>query len=117
MMIDKCNKYEGLFVFGNEDDLQEHLRVCPDCQKEHEEMQKVSTLVKEVKPFIRKNRAHSKFKLKVAACFLTLIFGFGMINFLIPRDINKNKTSLATEISPVAQMGLPTDEYGLLDIQ
>lgn len=116
-MVEKCNKYEGLFVFGSEHDLQEHLKVCSDCQKEHEEMQKVSSLVKEVKPFIRKKSSRSKVKLKVAACFLTLIFGFGMINLLIPKDINKNKTSLATEISPVAQMGLPTDEYGLLYIQ
>lgn len=116
-MVDKCNKYEGLFVFGSEDDLQEHLKVCPDCQKEHEEIQKVSVLVKEVKPFIRKKSQRPKIKLKVAACFFTLILGFGMINFLTPKDINQNKTSLATEISPVAQMGLPTDEYGLLYIQ
>ena len=50
-MDKKCTKYEALFTFRSEEELNEHIANCPDCQKEHENMQKVSELLKEVKPY------------------------------------------------------------------
>ena len=41
-MKERCTKYEALFTFADETTLQEHLKVCEDCRKEQEEMDKVS---------------------------------------------------------------------------
>ena len=51
-MKERCTKYEALFTFADETTLQEHLKVCEDCRKEQEEMDKVSELIGEVKPFL-----------------------------------------------------------------
>ena len=55
-MKEKCNKYEALFTFADENTLNEHLKVCADCRKEQEKMEKVSELIKEVKPFYKKKK-------------------------------------------------------------
>ena len=55
-MDEKCNQYEPLFTFRSEEELIEHIQNCPECQKEHEKMQKVSELLQEVKPYYLKRR-------------------------------------------------------------
>ena len=50
-MTEKCNKYEAIFTFGNEEMMKSHLQNCPECQKEQEQMDKVSDLLKEVRPY------------------------------------------------------------------
>ena len=40
-MDKKCTKYEALFTFRSEEELEEHLQNCPECRAEHEKMQKV----------------------------------------------------------------------------
>ena len=77
-MTEKCTKYEALFVFASEEDLQEHLKICPDCQSEHEQMNKISGLVKEVKPFISK-KSSNKIFLKAVAGFTILFLSFMVI--------------------------------------
>ena len=52
----KCNGYESMYTFLNEDDFLKHLEVCEDCRKEQEEMDKVSNLLKEVKPYYVEKR-------------------------------------------------------------
>ena len=42
-MKDKCTKYEALFTFRDEEELNEHIQECEDCRLEHEKMQKVSS--------------------------------------------------------------------------
>ena len=69
--MDKCNKYEALYTFGNEEMLKKHIAKCKYCKEEQQEQDKISELLKEVKPYYvakRKNTA----KLK-AACALFLI--------------------------------------------
>ena len=55
-MTEKCSKYEAYFTFASEEDFQKHLEECEDCRKEHEKMQKISSLVQEVKPYYKKKR-------------------------------------------------------------
>ena len=47
-MTKKCDKYEALFKFADEETLMAHLAECEDCRAEHEKMQRVSELIKEV---------------------------------------------------------------------
>ena len=48
-MNDKCSKYEGLFIFSDDETLKKHLLECEDCRREQEKMDKVSGLIDEVK--------------------------------------------------------------------
>ena len=68
-MNEKCTKYEALFTFGNEETLMEHVKSCPDCQKEQEVMNRVSDLLKEVRPYYKEKRRNiTKFK-SCLCCF------------------------------------------------
>lgn len=114
-MDKKCTKYEALFVFGNEQTLKEHVQTCPDCQKEQEKMDKVSELLKEVKPYYRQKRKNIA-KLKLACAMLTLILcgsTLGVINFNTDiSDILRYGNTLSAE-----DLGLPVDAYGLLMVE
>lgn len=57
-MKEKCNKYEALFTFADENTLNEHLKVCADCRKEQEKMEKVSELLEKSNLFTRKRKLH-----------------------------------------------------------
>ena len=111
----KCTKYEALFTFGNEETLKQHLETCEECRKEQEELDKVSDLLKEVKPYYiakRKNTA----KLK-AACAIFAIFlsgaTLGIINFNTDiSDTIRYGNALSAE-----DLGLPVDAYGLIMVE
>ena len=114
-MTEKCNKYEAIFTFGNEEMMKSHLQNCPECQKEQEQMDKVSDLLKEVKPFyVRKRKSHAKLKM-ACAVFAILLSGavLGVVN-LNPEisDVLKYGTSLSAD-----DFGFPVDSYGLLMVE
>lgn len=114
-MDKKCDKYESLFTFRTEEELNEHLKGCEECQKMHEKMQKVSALIQEVKPYFRKKqRRIAKYK---AACALFIIMAsattLGLINFNADiADTLKYGTTLSAE-----DYGFPVDSYGLIYIE
>ena len=114
-MKEKCTKYESLFTFRSEEELQKHLQECEDCRLEHEKMQKVSDLIKEVKPFFREKRRNLA-KIKVAcALFMLMVSGttLGVINLNTDvSDTLKYGTALSSE-----DLGLPVDSYGLIYIE
>ena len=114
-MTDKCTKYETLFTFLPQEKFEEHLKNCPDCQKEHEKMQRVSELIQEAKPhFIERRRNFAKIK-AVAASFALIFFTttLGVINFNTDiSDTIKYGTTLSAE-----DLGLPVDSYGLLMVE
>ena len=56
-MTKKCDKYESLFIFADEETLNKHLQECEDCRREHEKMHKVSVLVKEAEPELKRRAA------------------------------------------------------------
>ena len=110
----KCNKYEAFFTFQDEEAFSNHLRECPDCQAEHEKYQKVSALVKEVAPVYLAKKNKSKL-LKQAACFALILTGFiGLMGYKAYED-NSDKINYI-EDSYVYSMGLPTDNYGFLEL-
>lgn len=114
-MKDKCTKYEALFTFADEKTFKEHVANCEDCQKEQQKMDKVSSLLKEVKPYyISKRKQYAK--LKMACAIFMLLFGsttMGVINFNTDiSDIIKYGNTLCAE-----DLGLPVDEYGLLMVE
>ena len=102
-MSEKCNKYESLFVFSTEEELENHIKLCEDCRNEHEKMRMTADIVKEVAPYYGKNRHNNVIKLAAGIIIIFLAY------FIL---FNENK---AYEIdSVISEMGLPTDEYGLL---
>lgn len=111
-MKEKCTKYEALFTFSDEKELQEHLQTCGDCQKEHELMNKVSGLIQEIKPELLKHRK-SAAKLKVAcAAFAIILSGvtLGVIN--LNTDIAD--TLRYGQVLSIEDYGFPVDSYGLI---
>lgn len=115
---DKCNKYEAFFVFNDEKAFLEHIENCPDCKAEYEKYLKVSELVKEVGVEYLKRQERNKKKtliFKQVACFLVLIAGLsGFMGYRIYDD-NSFQIGSADE-SYIYAMGLPTDEYGFLEL-
>ncbi len=113
--MNKCTKYEALYIFGNDETLKQHVETCEECQKEQEEMDKVSKLLQEVKPYyVEKRRNVAKLK---AACaiFAILLSGttLGVINFNtdISDTIRYGNTLSADDL------GLPVDAYGLIMVE
>jgi hypothetical protein len=113
--MNKCTKYEALYTFGNEETLKAHLETCEECKKEQEQLDKVSDLLKEVKPYYiakRKNIA----KLKAACALFVMLFSgatLGVINFNTDiSDTIKYGNTLSAE-----DLGFPVDSYGLIMVE
>lgn len=114
-MDKKCDKYEALFTFSNDEQLQAHIEECEECKKEDETMKKVSALIQEVKPYY-KNRQNALSKIKAACILFAIIFGgatFTMLNYNTDiADTIKYGTTLSAE-----DLGLPVDSYGLIMVE
>ncbi len=114
-MKEKCTKYEALFTFGSDETLKEHLLTCEDCQKEQEVMDKVSGLLREVRPYYKAKRKNAA-KLKAAcAVFAILLSGttLGVVNLNTDiSDTIKYGTTLSAE-----DYGFPVDSYGFLMVE
>lgn len=114
-MNKKCSKYEGLFTFSDEETLKKHIETCEDCRKEQEIMDKVSDLLKEVRPYYVQKRKNTA-KLKIACAMLTIMLSaatMGVVNFNTDiSDIIKYGNTLSAE-----DLGLPVDSYGLLMVE
>ena len=111
-MDKKCRQYEGLFTFGDEERLMKHLETCEDCRKEHERMQKVSSLIAEVAPQLREKRRNTA-KIKLACVSFAIIFfvaTLGVINF----NTDIHDTLMYGQTMTTEDYGLPVDSYGLI---
>lgn len=112
-MDKKCSKYEGLFVFSDEETFNKHLEECEECKAEHEKMQKVSDLLDEVK-FYYKSKPHKKTKrLKVACAAIFFIF-FSATFGILSNDEDFVDTLMYGETLTAEDLGFPVDSYGLL---
>ncbi len=113
----KCDKYEAYFVFKDEEAFNNHIKECPDCQKEHEKYLKVSSLVKEVAPAYLEKQKKNKFSTikKLACCFVLFV---GITASYTGYNMYNDYTSQAywDDDSYVSAMGLPIDEYGFLEL-
>ena len=114
-MKDKCTKYEALFTFANEETLWQHIETCEDCRKEQEKMDKVSELIGEVKPFLKKKKT-SYHHLKVACILFALVIGGASVGVVGTNqdvmDYIKYGETLSAE-----DLGFPVDSYGFLLVE
>ena len=111
-MDNKCSKYEGLFIFSDEDTLKKHLKDCPDCKAEHEKMQKVSELISETK-FYYRSKANRVRKLK-AVCALALFLFFSGTFGVINNSEDLAEALMFGDTLSAEELGFPVDSYGLL---
>lgn len=111
-MDNKCSKYEGLFIFSDEEKLQEHLNECESCREEHEKMQKVSDLIQEVKPYYLKKRNNLRKMRAIAAMLFIMLFSatFGVIY----TNEDLSESLMYGDTLTAEDLGFPVDSYGLL---
>lgn len=112
-MDKKCNKYEAIFTFGTQEDLLNHIAQCPECAKEHEKMQKISSLVQEVRTHYSKKQKTNQV-LKIVCTLLFLVFGSAafVLNSNDLTDTIKYGTTLSAQ-----DLGFPVDSYGLIMVE
>ena len=111
-MNNKCSKYEGLFIFSDEETFNKHLEECSDCQEEHKKMQRVSDLIGEVKFYYRSKSMRAR-KLK-AICALAFFMFFTATFGVISNDGELADALLYGETLSAEELGFPVDSYGLL---
>jgi len=111
-MDKKCTKYEGLFVFSNQEALNKHLEECSDCKLEHEKMQKVSDLLSEVKFYYRSKKRRAM-KLK-AVCALMMFMFFSATIGVVSNDSDLADALIYGDTLSAEDLGFPVDSYGLL---
>lgn len=113
----RCDKYEGCFVFKNEEELNEHIKECESCREEHEKYLKVSELIKEVTPAYLERESKKKMMTaaKRLACCFVLFIGLSAFTGYKIYDNYTYQVSMEEE-SSVSEMGLPIDEYGFLSL-
>ena len=111
-MDKKCSKYEGLFIFTDENTLNEHLQECEECRLEHEKMQKVSELIGEVK-FYYKKKSRRVQKMKAICAMLFLMF-FTATFGIISSDSDFADALMYGDTLTAEDLGFPVDSYGLL---
>ena len=111
-MDNKCSKYEGLFVFSNEETLKKHLEECEDCRKEAEKMDKVSELLGEVKFYYRqKSRRIMRIK---AVCAVFLLVSYSITCGILTMDNDLSDALMYGDTLSAEDLGFPVDSYGLL---
>lgn len=114
-MKEKCTKYEALFTFADEITLNKHLKICEDCRNKQAEMDKVSDLISEVKPFYKKKKTTFN-NLKVACILFALVIGGASVGVVGTNqdvmDYIKYGETLSAE-----DLGFPVDSYGFLLVE
>lgn len=111
-MDKKCSKYEGLFIFSDENTFNEHLQECEECRLEHEKMQKVSELIGEVK-FYYKKKSRRVQKMK-AICAIVFLMFFTATFGIISSDGDLADALMYGDTLSAEDLGFPVDSYGLL---
>lgn len=113
----KCNGYESMYTFLSEKDFQKHLEICEECRTEHEKMQKVSSLIQEAKPYIKRQKKQAKMIRAACAVFVVLFASLSLPIFTLGTNVyNDVIAQNQADAMTVEEMGLPVDEYGFLYI-
>ena len=112
-MKKKCDKFESLFIFSDEETLQNHIAECDDCREEYEKMQKVSELIQEVKPHYLKTKRNRFDAVRIACVMFAFVvsavtFHIADTNYGIV-DTVRYGTQLTAD-----DLGFQTDDYGLI---
>ena len=113
-MNDKCSKYEGLFLFSDDETLKQHLLECEECRKEQEKMDRVSELIGEVK-FHYRSKSRKKPMLKAVCGLMLLLFFAGSVELAANYD-DMIDTLRYGETLSAEDLGFPVDSYGLIAV-
>lgn len=111
-MDKKCSKYEGLFIFSDNETFQQHIEECEECKQEHQKMQRVSELIGEVK-HLYKNKQRKKVKLR-AACAIIFVMFFSAVFGVLSNDPELADVLMYGDSLSAEELGLPVDSYGLI---
>ncbi|MCR5261565.1 MAG: hypothetical protein K6C94_06965 [Candidatus Gastranaerophilales bacterium] len=118
-MDKKCNKYEAYYTFADEATFSEHLRECEDCRNEFEKEQRLSELIKDASGEYRRLEQKKKTKnaLMKTACALLIFSTIGLYSgFQVQKNCKYRQFMKSnTEVSVIAQEGLPVDDMGFFD--
>lgn len=115
----KCTKYESLFTFSSEEELKEHLDECEDCRREQEEMDKISELIQEVRPYYFQKRTNSINSFKVACVLFIGLFAGTLLGYFVQFpyvDSSSYTVSSTSSVSNVNEYGMALDNYGLITV-
>lgn len=115
----KCTKYESLFTFSSEEELKEHLDECEDCRREQEEMDKISELIQEVRPYYFQQRRNSINSFKVACVLFIGLFAGTLLGYFVQFpyvDSSSYTVSSTSSVSNVNEYGMALDNYGLITV-
>ncbi len=113
-MTDKCSKYESLFIFKTEEELNEHIKNCPECAEVHKKMKKISDLIQEVKPHYKKQK---RLAVKAAACIaLFFMLGGTTLGIITANPDISDRIMYGTTLS-AEDLGFPVDSYGLISVE
>ncbi len=115
-MKEKCTKFESLYLFCDEAEQEEHLKECPDCRAEKEKMDKVSELLKEVKPYYALQRKKSFTRLKVACVLFFGMFTGMLIGYFTQFGYTSAANSYYETTQTTDDYGIPIDSYGLISL-
>ena len=113
-MNKKCSKYESLFMFSDENALNQHVQECEDCRKEHEQMQKVSSLLDEVKLYYYARRKQRKARLRAMCAVLVFALFTSLSLGLLVTNEDLADTLMYGQTFTAEDYGFPVDSYGLL---
>ena len=107
-----CNGYEAMYTFLSDDDFKKHLQVCESCAREHNRMQKVSSLIQEAKPYIKEKKRQARVLMSAAAFFVAVFATLSVPMCMVGVDVYDNFVAQSTP--DIQELGLPVDEYGFL---
>lgn len=112
-MDNKCSKYESLFIFSDNETLNEHIKECEDCRKEAEIQDKVSSMLDEVKMYyFAKRKKRTKLRAACAVMFM-LLSAFSVFGFVL-NDEDLTQSLMYGDTLSAEELGFPVDSYGLL---
>ena len=112
-MDNKCKKYEGLFVFSTDEELQKHIAECEECRMEHEKMEKVSSLLDEVKLYYHSKRKQKRVRLRAACAVVFMFMSLASLGIFAVND-DFTETLMYGSTLTAEDYGFPVDSYGLL---
>ena len=119
-MNEKCTKFENLYVFGQEKELEEHIKNCPVCQAEMQKLERVSDLLQEAKPYYARQQKLSYVRMKVACVLCLGLFVSTLIGYFVQYNYftasADNTYSEYTATQSTNEYGIPVDSYGLITV-
>ena len=113
-MDKKCSKYESLFTFSDENTLNQHIQECEDCREVYEQMQKVSSLLDEVKLYYYTKRKQSRTRLRALCAVLVFALFTSLSLGLLVTNEDLTDTLMYGQTFTAEDYGFPVDSYGLL---